>query len=54
MLSKEQLLELFDTEGGTPNTPESKSTPETVPDDITEAWKQRAETAERQLQELKG
>ena len=53
LLSKEQLLELFETEGGTPNTPEPTNTPEGAPNDITEAWKQRAETAERQLQELK-
>ena len=52
-LSKEQLLELFETEGGTPNTPEPTNTPEGTPNDITEAWKKRAETAERQLQELK-
>ena len=44
-LSKEELLALMDTEpSGTPNAPES------VPDDITEAWKQRAEKAERELQ----
>ena len=50
-LSKEQLLELLDTEP----TPEPKvePTPEPVPDDIVEAWKQRAETAETQLQALK-
>ena len=53
VLSKEQLLELLDKEGGTPNTPKSTETPEGKPDDITEAWKTRAETAERQLQELK-
>ena len=45
-LSKEELLALIDTE--TP--PEAPSEPESAPDDITEAWKQRAETAERKLQ----
>ena len=50
-LSKEQLLELLDTEP----TPEPKvePTPEPVPDDIVEAWKQRAEKAEKENQELK-
>ena len=48
-LSKEELLSLMtaDTPPATPSTPEG------APDDITEAWKQRAEKAESALQTLK-
>ena len=51
-LSKEQLLELLDTEP-TPESTKVEPTPEPVPDDIVEAWKQRAEKAEKENQELK-
>lgn len=55
-LPKEELLQLMEAEmldPEPPSPPETPNTPENVPDDITEAWKQRAETAERELQELK-
>lgn len=57
-LSKEDLLELIESERGTltpetPETPEMPNEPESVPDDISEAWKQRAVTAEKELKELK-
>ena len=56
-LSKEQLLELLNPEDAGPTGAEggvgTPGTPEPVPDDIVEAWKQRAETAETQLQALK-
>lgn len=53
-LSKEELLELMAAEGddsGTDHDPPKP--PEGVPDDITEAWKTRAVTAEKERDELK-
>lgn len=53
-LSKEELLQLMRDEAGDPDPGEPKpNEPERTPDDITEAWKTRAEKAEKELQELK-
>ena len=53
-LPKEELLELMEAErGAEPSDPTEPNEPEKVPDDITEAWKVRAETAEKELGELK-
>ena len=53
-LPKEELLELMEAERGSePSEPTEPNEPENVPDDITEAWKVRAESAEQELAQLK-